>query len=755
MGELLGGRGQVEGLVIPVYIDETAFQNGLKSIDKGMMALTKRVGSMANTVGNYGLVASGALAGIGFAALTAARDAESASIKFRAVFGEAAADSLKFAEQLGTTFNMTTSEVQKFMAQVQDLFVPMGMSRREAAKLSEQVVDLATRVAVFNGQPTALTLQNITSGLVGVTRSVRQYGILLSEAGVKQEIMNQGWAKSEKEITEQQKVLARLNIMLASSADAMAKAPSLVADSIKGQMDKVAKAFQDLREELGFALAPVLKDLVKDIGPILKDWVEWVKENKDLIVSIGKLVPQIAVFSAGMKVLGGTLTSVVRLTQLLGGATAAGLGAGAAIGAAATGAAYLHYKAGLIRAEAQEQAAKDILKQTDIQLKSLLAHERKLRLDHARKVAGESVDAFFEEFRDKFQEGSQAVEPFMQATMEMIGTASKDALVGLESDIETMLLTTREFTLEQYSTLVAAMSARTNQLYAEELAKTEETEKKKAEIRTKTFEESMKRLQGAVMRNLEAELSGVRAMMDDQRRIREGALQDILDARAQMIEREISHEQFLWEAALGDPEIEGVERYVRTEQRISDLVDSAARAMDEGNAEVARQLLGQAEQLAKGLISINEFSFETRLADATRFLEEIGALHDELAEREIDASTEAAAEAARNLEGLKVVAESMLLDVEEQVSRLAASASKIPVTLDISQALAQLAQLQAQLESMRGEAGVAPRAGVEAGLEQVIEQTVNVFTEPLAEIGGFFGNLADKVGSALRRGDAG
>ena len=63
-----------------------------------------------------------------------------------------------------------------------------------------------------------VALDKIRAGLIGESEPLRTMGVLLSEVRVKEEAYASGLAETGKELTNTQKVQARMNIILADSA---------------------------------------------------------------------------------------------------------------------------------------------------------------------------------------------------------------------------------------------------------------------------------------------------------------------------------------------------------------------------------------------------------------------------------------------------------------------------------------------------------------------------------------------------------
>ena len=223
--------------------------------------------------------------GAGGAIYTLKKFIDSASIaeetmsKFNVVFGINAKEAAAWAETFGDSVGRATQDVQKWMAGLQDLFVPLGFARKEAMELSKNLTTLAVDVASFNNKVDAEVIRDFTSALVGNHETVRKFGIIISETSLAQEALNQNLGKAYKDLTDLEKVQLRYSLILKGTTDAQGDAVR-TSDSFANQLKRSGANAKDLAVILSGpltkALAGVLKvtnelsgDLIKTLRPEL------------------------------------------------------------------------------------------------------------------------------------------------------------------------------------------------------------------------------------------------------------------------------------------------------------------------------------------------------------------------------------------------------------------------------------------------------------------------------------------------------
>jgi hypothetical protein len=149
---------------------------------------------------------------------------------------------------------------------------------------------------------------------------MKKYGVIVSEAAVKQELLNQ--RIDPKTATNQQKVQARLNIIMAGTTAAQGDAIRS-AGSYANQMKTLSGAMMDLSAAIGTAVLPAVTALVTWAVTIARATAAWVEDNQTLVMILGIVAAVVAVVSGGLVALGTLLTLYSVVAAGATGATAA------------------------------------------------------------------------------------------------------------------------------------------------------------------------------------------------------------------------------------------------------------------------------------------------------------------------------------------------------------------------------------------------------------------------------------------------
>ena len=200
-------------------------------------------------------LATGVVAHVGASFLKAASDAEELRSQFDQVFRELSGEAREWARVHAEAVGRSSLDIEGYLATLQDTFVPLGFAREEAFGLSSALAQLGVDLASFKNAAEPETIDLLTSAIVGNHEAVRRFGIVITESTLKQELMNAGIEGGVQAATEQQKVMARVRIILRSTADAQGDA-ARTADEYANRVRALVGDWRDFQVLFGAALIP-------------------------------------------------------------------------------------------------------------------------------------------------------------------------------------------------------------------------------------------------------------------------------------------------------------------------------------------------------------------------------------------------------------------------------------------------------------------------------------------------------------------
>ena len=256
----------VDTLLVRIEADMSDLKRSLdkvqRDVDKstqGIAGAFKRIGTAMKVAVAAVVVQQGARAGA--ALINLASDVEEMQGKSKVVFGAFRDETVAALEAFGDEVGRSTHELEGMASSIQDTFVPMGFARGEAAKLSVELTKLAVDVASFNNASDTETMAAFQSALVGNHETVRRFGVVITEATLKQELLRMGIKRTGAEVTNAEKVQARLNLITAGTTDAQGDALR-TAGSFANQLRGLKADLAELGVELGTIFLPIVTKIV-------------------------------------------------------------------------------------------------------------------------------------------------------------------------------------------------------------------------------------------------------------------------------------------------------------------------------------------------------------------------------------------------------------------------------------------------------------------------------------------------------------
>lgn len=284
------GFGAIEAgkAFLKVFVDD-------KDVAPAFDRIQSKAGSFVTTFGR--IAGPAAAIGTAFAAASAvaikyASDAQETMSKFNVVFGQMSSSMKSFGDNLADQMGRSKYAVAGSLASFQDLLVPMGMAPQAAAEMSKTLATLAIDLGSFNNMVDADVIRDLQAALTGSGEVMKKYGVIVSEAAVKQELLNMKLSPAA--ATEAEKAQARLNIIMRGTTAAQGDAMR-TAGGYANQMKRLNDNAHDAAVELGNMLLPAATELAKKAAEAAKRTGEWADTLPDSVT----LLDEVALSATG------------------------------------------------------------------------------------------------------------------------------------------------------------------------------------------------------------------------------------------------------------------------------------------------------------------------------------------------------------------------------------------------------------------------------------------------------------------------
>lgn len=282
----------IGALRVMLGMDTAEFEAGATRAERATNRLQRnleRTGQRMQAVGrNLTLAISAPLVAFGTLAFRAASDAAELQSAFDQTFGDMAGEMNAWAEETGDAMGRSTQSMQQLANTFGIFFNQAAPTRAEAAEMSRTFAVLAQDLASFYNVTEEDALAKLRSGLSGEAEPLRDFGVFLDAASVNAEALRMGLAATSAEITEQDKILARYNLILAGTTNAQGDVARTSAGTAN-QMRAASAAFEELQVAIGQVLLPVITPLIEKLGEFFNWLTELPAPARNAAVAIGAI----------------------------------------------------------------------------------------------------------------------------------------------------------------------------------------------------------------------------------------------------------------------------------------------------------------------------------------------------------------------------------------------------------------------------------------------------------------------------------
>ena len=233
--------------------------------------------SIIKIMKNVALATGAAMLGVGVQSVKAAAMFEEVDAKFNTAFRGIEKSAGDMAKELANSYIMSRTESKRLLSDTGDLLKGFGFTSEKALNLSGNVQKLAADLASYNNLQGGATRASeiLTKALLGERDSLIGVGVKISEADIKQRMMEKGLDKLAGTARMSARAMATYELILQQTKDAQGDV-GRTSGSLVTQMKKIKTQFSDIAVVIGKALIPIVLLITTRIS-------EFVKKNKPKI----------------------------------------------------------------------------------------------------------------------------------------------------------------------------------------------------------------------------------------------------------------------------------------------------------------------------------------------------------------------------------------------------------------------------------------------------------------------------------------
>ena len=254
----------------------------------------------AVTVASVAVV--GFAAAYGKTAVEAASNLAETVAKTQVIFGNSATAIETWSKTSATAFGQSQRQALDAASTFAVFGKSAGLAGDDLVGFSTDFTVLASDLASFNNTSPEQAITAIGAALRGESEPIRQYGVLINEAALRQAALELGIVKTTKEaLTPQQRVLAAQKLIFDQTSDAQGDY-ARTSEGLANQQRSLRAQLENVNAEIGTKLLPYIIELTKFIN---EKAIPFVTKYKDEIqiaaVAVVALSVAVLAVNAGLK----------------------------------------------------------------------------------------------------------------------------------------------------------------------------------------------------------------------------------------------------------------------------------------------------------------------------------------------------------------------------------------------------------------------------------------------------------------------
>lgn len=218
-----------------------------------------------------------------------ASDLNESMNKVDVAFGNSAKQIADWSDGTNKKFGIAKGTALDTAAAYGDMSTSMGLSAKDAAGISETLVGRAGDLASYKNK----TLEEVNTGLTGIftgeTESLKQLGVVMTEANLQNFALSKGIKKSYKDMSESEKLMLRYKFVLSRTSNSQGDFER-TGGGAAGQMRNFGENLKELGENLGQNLIPIITPMIAKLNEWLKTFSGLDKGSQMMIIKVAGIV---------------------------------------------------------------------------------------------------------------------------------------------------------------------------------------------------------------------------------------------------------------------------------------------------------------------------------------------------------------------------------------------------------------------------------------------------------------------------------
>lgn len=284
-------------------------EQSLKSLEKQAKVVNISLEEIGSTMSNAGkaltIGVTTPVIAAGAAIYKYSSDLTEAKNKTKEVFKNMSGDVLTWSETSLDKMGMARSTALDAVSLYGGMATAMGLTRKKATDMSKSLTKLSVDLASFHNTSLDQASTALKSIFTGETETLKNYGIVMTEANLKAYALSQGIKTNYTEMTQAEKVQLRYNFVLNASKDAIDDYERNCGEAAS-QMKKLPEALKELATSFKDNVEPVVTPMIQHLNNTIVKFGKLDDKTKTFIARTALIAAAAGpVLTAGGKVIQG------------------------------------------------------------------------------------------------------------------------------------------------------------------------------------------------------------------------------------------------------------------------------------------------------------------------------------------------------------------------------------------------------------------------------------------------------------------
>jgi len=289
-------------------VNKKTFNNELKGIASSAEKSTSKIfGSLGSKIGL--VLGSAAIISFTKSALKMGSDLAEVQNVVDTVFKNMSGSVNAFASTAIDTLGISETLAKKYMGIFGSMSKSMGMTESQAFDMAKAITSLTGDVASFYNLSSDEAYTKLKSIWTGETESLKELGVVMTQVNLDNFALQQGFGKTTKNMTEQEKLVLRYQYVLSKLSHVQGDFARNI-DSWANQTRVLSLRFDQLKATIGQGLINLFTPIVKMINTVLarlqvlaeafQRFTEMLTGKKSEVKGLGAISAEVSDAAAGL-----------------------------------------------------------------------------------------------------------------------------------------------------------------------------------------------------------------------------------------------------------------------------------------------------------------------------------------------------------------------------------------------------------------------------------------------------------------------